>query len=185
MSTILTTPPAAEPLSLAEAKAHLRIAHNDDDAFLSTLIITVRRVIEQRYSLCLNAQGWSVFLDLWPDNDPINLPLYPVQSINDVKIYGEDDVAATLDPAHYFLDTASKPSRLTLRLGRVVQPPGRRANGIEIKLTTGFVIVPQQIKQAMLIIIADYYSNRGDGENGAIPLSALELLMPYRDVRLT
>jgi hypothetical protein len=54
-----------------------------------------------------------------------------------------------------------------------------------VKLTTGFSSVPQQVKQALLIIVADYYANRGDVENGTLPLSALELLMPYHEVRLT
>jgi uncharacterized phiE125 gp8 family phage protein len=185
MSSILTTPPTVEPISLAEAKAHLRVTHTDDDTFISTLIITARRIIEQRYGLSFMQQGWSVFLDRWPDNPMLTLPLYPVQSVTDVKIYGDDDVAATLDPAHYFLDAASRPSRLILRQGRIVPPPGRRANGIEVKLTAGFSSVPQQVKQALLIIVADYYANRGDIENGTLPLSALELLMPYREVRLT
>jgi uncharacterized phiE125 gp8 family phage protein len=184
MSIILTTPPTVEPVNLAEAKAHLRVTHADDDTFISTLIVTARRVIEQRYGLSLMQQSWSVFLDRWPSCAVLPLPLFPVQSITDVKIYGDDDVAATLDPAHYFLDAASRPSRLVLRQGRIVPPPGRRANGIEIKLTSGFAAVPQHIKQALLLIVADYYANRGDVENASLPLSAVELLATYREVRL-
>jgi uncharacterized phiE125 gp8 family phage protein len=184
MSIILTTPPTVEPVNLAEAKAHLRVTHADDDTFISTLIVTARRVIEQRYGLSLMQQSWSVFLDRWPNCAVLPLPLFPVQSITDVKIYGDDDVAATLDPAHYFLGAASRPSRLVLRQGRIVPPPGRRANGIEIKLTSGFAAVPQHIKQALLLIVADYYANRGDVENASLPLSAVELLATYREVRL-
>jgi uncharacterized phiE125 gp8 family phage protein len=184
MSIILTTPPTVEPVNLAEAKAHLRVTHADDDTFISTLIVTARRVIEQRYGLSLMQQSWSVFLDRWPSCAVLPLPLFPVQSITDVKIYGDDDIAATLDPAHYFLDAASRPSRLVLRQGRIVPPPGRRANGIEIKLTSGFAAVPQHIKQALLLIVADYYANRGDVENASLPLSAVELLATYREVRL-
>lgn len=121
----------------------------------------------------------------WPLNGIFSLPLYPVQSITDLKIYGDDDVAATLDPAHYYLDTVSRPARLTLRRGRSFPPPGRSANGLEIKLVTGFTIVPQQLKQALLISVADYYQSRGDEDNGTLPQVAVELLAPYRETRLT
>jgi uncharacterized phiE125 gp8 family phage protein len=184
MPKILNTPPVAEPVSLAEAKAHLRVMHSDEDTFISTLISTARHVIEQRYDLALMAQGWSVFADKWPMQGVFNLPLHPVSSIIDIKIYGDDDVAATLDPAHYYLESASKPARLVLRNGRVFPPPARRVNGIEIKLTAGFSSVPTVIKQALLIILADLYASRGDVDAGELPLAARELLAPYRQVRL-
>ena len=189
MSQILTTPPSVEPVSLAEAKAHLRVTHADDDTYISTLINSARSTVEQFCGLALIQQSWSVFCDEWPERGIFNLPLAPIISITDLLIYGEDDVAATLDPAHYFLDAASKPCRLVLRNGRSAPTPGRRANGIEIKLVAGFgaaaTAVPNQIKQALLIIIADWYASRGDVDAGALPLSARSLLSPYRNVRLT
>lgn len=188
MSQILTTPPTVEPVSLTEAKAHLRVTHSDDDTYISTLINSARSTVEQFCGAALLQQSWSVFCDAWPTQGIFNLPLNPIMSITDLLIYGEDDVAATLDPAHYFLDSASKPCRLILRGGRSVPTPGRRANGIEIKLIAGFgagaSAVPNQIKQALLIIIADWYASRGDVDAGDLPLSARSLLAPYRVVRL-
>jgi uncharacterized phiE125 gp8 family phage protein len=184
MPKILNTPPVTEPISLAEAKAHLRVMHTDEDTFINTLITAARNTVEQRYDLALMAQGWSVFADQWPIQGVFNLPLHPVSSIIDIKIYGDDDVAATLDPAHYFLESASKPARLVMRNGRVFPTPARRVNGIEIKLTAGFVSVPIVIKQALLIILADLYASRGDVDGGQLPLAACDLLAPYRQVRL-
>jgi uncharacterized phiE125 gp8 family phage protein len=188
MSTILTTPPSVEPLSLTEAKAHLRITHNDDDTYISTLIISARRAVEQRFDICLLQQSWSVFVDEWPNLGEFKLPFFPVMSIADVKIYGDDDVAATLDPAHYYLDAVSRAARLVLRMGRIFPPPGRRANGIEIKVVTGFgaaaASVPNTIKQALLITLADWFANRGDEQGALLPVGALELLAPYRTVRV-
>ena len=188
MSHILTTPPAVEPVTLPEAKAHLRVTHADDDIYISTLINAARSTVEHFCDLALLAQSWSVFHDAWPELGVFNLPLAPVLAITDLLIYGEDDVAAVLDPAHYVLDSAARPCRLVLRQGRNFPPLGRRVNGIEIKLTAGFGAaadsVPTPIKQALLIIIADWYASRGDVDAGVIPLSARSLLSPYRSVRL-
>jgi uncharacterized phiE125 gp8 family phage protein len=188
MSQILTTPPAVEPLSLAETKSHLRLTHADDDAYVSTLMISARRLVEAQYGICLLQQSWSIFRDQWPSDGIFTTPLFPVISVVDLKVYGDDDVAATIDPAHYYLDATSRPARIALRRGRAFPSPGRRTNGIELKLTTGFgttaAAVPQFIKQALLIIIADWFGNRGDGAGATIPISALELLAPYKNLRL-
>lgn len=189
MSHILTTPPAVEPISLAEAKTHLRVTHSDDDIYISTLIISARRLVEQTYELCLLQQNWSAFIDCWPADGIYDVPLSPVQSIVDIKIYGDDDVAATLDHAHYLLDAVSRPARVVLRQGRSFPIPGRKINGIEVKFTAGFGIaataVPEPIKQALLIIVSDWYAARGDVDAGEFPLSARSLLTTYRLVRLS
>jgi uncharacterized phiE125 gp8 family phage protein len=188
MSQILTTAPLVEPVSLAEAKAHIRVTHNDDDTYINTLISAARRLIEQRYDLALLQQNWSVYVDCWPRDGIFKLPLFPLLAIIDVNYYGDDDVAATLDHAHYYLDGATNPSRLVLRNGRSFPAPGRRVNGIELKLTAGFgataASVPTQIKQALLIILSDWYASRGDVDAGQIPISAQALLSTYKSVRL-
>ena len=188
MSHILTTPPTVEPVSLIEAKAHLRVTHADDDTYISTLIKSARCTVEQFCGAALIEQSWSLFQDYWPEQGIVQLPLSPIMSIVDILIYGEDDGAAVLDPAHYFLDSASKPARLVLRQSRSVPTPGRRANGVEVKFTAGFgaaaASVPTPIKQAVLIMIADWYAARGDVDAGALPLSARSLLSPYCSVRL-
>ena len=188
MPLILTTPPSAEPLSLADAKAQLRIYHTDDDTFISTLITTARRLIEQRYDLCLLQQNWSMFFDAWPDDGIFKVPLAPLFGVTDIKTYSDDDVAVTIDPAHYYMDLASMPARVVLRRGRVFPPPGRKINGIEVKIVTGFGAtanaVPAEIKQALLMAISDWYANRGDQANGRLPIGAVQLLKSYRNVRL-
>ena len=185
MPSILTTPPLAEPLALAEAKAHLRVTAPDEDAMISALIIAARRQVEQMAGIQLVTQGWSVFLDRWPEEQAIALPQWPLISVNDLKVYGEDNIAAVIDPAHYFGDTVTRPARLVRRGSRSWASPGRIANGIEILVTAGFgaaAAVPQDLKTAMLRLIAHWFEHRGDGETP--PLDVAALVQPYRDIRL-
>jgi uncharacterized phiE125 gp8 family phage protein len=188
MTLILNTQPMAEPVSLAEAKAHLRISHTDDDVYVSTLIIAARRQIESRTGLRCIQQGWSVFHDQWPEDRTIRIPLEPLLSIDDIRIYGDDDTFAVLDPAHYFIDKSALPARVILRGSRERPCPGRVANGIEVRLTAGFgpdgTLVPKELKQAILLTIADWFANRGDERSPALPLNVMALIAPYRSMRI-
>lgn len=188
MSSILVTPPAIEPVSLAEAKAHLRVAHAEEDQLISRLINSARRIVEARSGLLLIEQVWTSFLDDWPDSCVIELPLAPISSIASVAAYGEDGIAAAVDPAHYYADTASRPPRLLLRGSRVWARPGRIANGIAITVTAGFgpaaADVPQPLRQAILILIAHWFEHRGTDNPPPLPLTLDALIRPWREVRL-
>ena len=188
MPLILTAPPVAEPITLAEAKAHLRVPHVDDDAYISTLIIAARRLVEQRSGLRLITQSWSLFIDCWPNYPGLSLGLSPVSSLDDIITYGDTDTPSVYDAAHYYLDAASKPCRAVLRAGRLPPRGSRPINGIEIRFKSGFgptgASVPQDLRQAVLLTIAHWFQNRGDGEAGPPPLSAMEIIDSYRSLRL-
>lgn len=187
MSLFLTTPPAVEPLSLAEAKAHLRVPHADEDTFISTLIVSARRRVERQTGLRLITQNWSQFLNCWPLDGLVELDLNPVSAVTDVLVYGDMDTPSTIDPAHYFLDATSNPPRLVFRQGRSPSPPGRRAQGIEIRMIAGFgnaAAVPQELKHAMLLMVADAFAHRGDDGQRSLTPAVLELMNPYRVLRL-
>jgi uncharacterized phiE125 gp8 family phage protein len=188
MPAILVTPPAGEPVTLAEAKAHLRITHNDEDALLGALVTAARRVTEARTGLRLMAQAWSVFRDGWPVEGAIEIPLAPVLSLDELAVFGEDDQKAVIDPSHYTVDFASRPARLVPRGGRQWPRPGRRLNGIGIRLTAGFGTsaqsVPQPLRQAILMLVAHYYAQRGEEAPPGLPQSVGALLDPFREVRL-
>jgi uncharacterized phiE125 gp8 family phage protein len=187
MGLFLTSPPVVEPVSLAEAKAHLRVTHVDDDSLISTLIVSARRRVEVRTGLRLITQGWSQFLDCWPIGGLVELEVNPVSSLSDVIIYGDTDTASNIDPAHYFLDATSNPPRVVFRQGRTPSPPGRRAKGIEIRFIAGFGLaaaVPVDLKQAVLLLVADSYAHRGDESARVMPPHVLELINAYRVMRL-
>ena len=188
MPLILTSPPTAEPVTLADAKAHLRLSITDDDAYIAALITAARRTLESRYGLATMRQSWALFADAWPDDGVFSIPLWPLISVESLTSFADDDTPSTIDPAHYYLDAASRPARLALRQGRVFAPPGRKINGLKLAFTAGFgndaSFVPQEVKQALLSTIADWYQNRGDDAGGTLPATALEALSGYRNARL-
>ena len=192
MPLILTFGPAVEPVTLAEAKAHLRVDTGAEDTLVSSLIVTSRLHVEAAVGLALITQSWSWFRDAWPPGPALDLPLRPVQGIAAVRLYDENAVATNLDPATYFLDGAGSPPRL-VRHGALAWPrPGRIANGIEVAFTAGYgpaaADVPAPIRQVVLLLVAHWYEHRSPLEAGAhaepVPDMVSELLAPYRTVRL-
>ena len=55
MALVMTAAPSVEPISLAEAKAHLRIDASDEDSLLTSLITAGRIFVERTLSLALVA----------------------------------------------------------------------------------------------------------------------------------
>jgi uncharacterized phiE125 gp8 family phage protein len=188
MPSILVAPPMVEPVSLAEAKAHLRVTHSEEDAVIGALIASARRVAEARTGLCFITQEWMVFRDGWPGDGVIDIALAPVLSVEELALFGEDDQKAVIEPSHYVVDSVSRPARLMLRGSRLWQRPGRMVNGIGIRVRAGYgaapASVPAALRQALLMLVAHYYGQRGDEVQPALPVSLDALLSVFREVRL-
>lgn len=73
MPAQLITPPAAEPVTLAEARAHLRLEVADDDAYLLSLITMARQYVEEVCWRGLVKQTWELVLDSFQGEDTLEL----------------------------------------------------------------------------------------------------------------
>lgn len=191
MSLVLTSGPALEPVTVSEAKAHLRLDGTAEDQLIASLILTSRLHVEAALGLALITQSWKLTLDRWPAGPAVTLPLRPVQTITAVRVLAADNTATTLAADDYVLDGARLPPRI-VRAAALWPEPGKAASGIEIEFTAGFgaaaADVPQPVRQALLLLVAHWYEHREATEPGAtsaaVPPSVSELLMPYRTPRL-
>jgi uncharacterized phiE125 gp8 family phage protein len=80
MASILLTPPLVEPLSLAEAKAFLRLETAEDDPLIAAFISAARLHVETQTGLALVTQSWRMVLDCWPANGRIAARPAPLQA---------------------------------------------------------------------------------------------------------
>ncbi len=183
MSLILLTPPASEPVGLAEAKAHLKLDTSDDDALVTSLITAARARSEWHSGRALVTQNWRLCLDDWPTDGIAEIPLPPLVSVQEVAVTNADGIRHTLDPAVYRVDTASAPGRVIFN----DRPLSLRCrDGLEIAFTAGYGdagAVPVPIKEAILEIVADLYAHRGDDDD-PVGLTGQTLLAPYRIFKL-
>ncbi len=106
MPSILLTAPAAEPLSLAAAKAYLRVAHDDDDDVITALIAAARIHVEATTRRALITQTWRLSRDAWPRDGRIAVLPAPLRALLAARVYDSDGVAQTIDLQSFVLDIA-------------------------------------------------------------------------------
>lgn len=166
----LVTAPTVEPLTLSEVKAQVRVTVADDDALLTSLIPVARERVEDVTSRQLLEATWDRFLDTWPCDGVIELPHPPLQSVEYIKYYDSAGTLQTWTSSEYVVSAPSGPraGRGTIRLAYnasfpTIQP---RPDAIQIRYVAGYgddaADVPAPLRQAMKLLIGDWYENRED-----------------------
>lgn len=188
----LVTPPTGEPLSLAEAKEHLRIIDDStQDTLIAALITTAREYCEQ---LCgpLITQTWRVYFGEWPE-DGFALP-GKAQSVASLK-YTSAGVQVTVDASTYRVDTVSMPGRVALDYGRSWPSAALSPlNPIEITAVLGYgdtgAAVPAPIRHALLLLVSHWFEHpegvivatKGTVDSRPLAMGVESLLANYRIV---
>ncbi|MBN2024078.1 MAG: phage head-tail connector protein [Pirellulales bacterium] len=184
MSLNQTTPPAAEPITLAEVKAHLRIDHADEDALLGSYIKAARTWGELRLRRQLITAGWTLGLDAFPPDGVIRLPRPPLQSVQSIIHLDAEGDEQTLDPALYRIDAAGEPGRIVREYGATWPATWPVPEAVTIAYTAGFgdapADVPEDYRLGLLYLVGHYYKLREPVITGTIvtdvPLTVQSLL---------
>jgi uncharacterized phiE125 gp8 family phage protein len=165
MGLRLITAPVSEPVSLAEAKAHLRIDQSVtvDDTEIQAMITAARTYIESVCWRALMTQTWEIVLDnfpcSWPSPLPgcgsdhawlcssaqsaypkkseIPLPLGTIQSITSVKYDDANGTEQTFASSNYVFDE-TVPPRLVLKTNSSWPTTSGEANCIRIRFVAGY-----------------------------------------------
>lgn len=189
MSAILSAAPAAEPLTLAEAKNFLRVEHGDDDALIGALITAARTHVEALTRCGLLLQTWRIVRDAWPTEGRIKARIGPLRAVTAARVFDAAGHASDVDVGRFVLDAAT---------GVIASPvwslpmPGRDIAGVELDVEIGFGAsasdVPEPLRQAIRLLVAHFYDNRGVVAHGGgaamLPAGVHALLAPYRVLSL-
>lgn len=188
MNKVLTvsTAPVTEPVTLAEAKLHLRVDSNDEDAMVTSLIAAARDMAETYSRRSLVTRTYDFVMDEWWDNGVLWLPMPPVQSVTSVTYVDKDGVTHTLPNTSYYLDTAM--GRLCMVYDASFPSTTLRPTAaITVRYVAGYGAanaVPDAYKAAIKLIVGHWYSNRETVVTGTItaqlPMAAESLLLMNR-----
>jgi uncharacterized phiE125 gp8 family phage protein len=199
LTLVRTSDPSKEPLTLIEAKSHLRVDTSDNDVLISDLIKTAREHVEETTGRALITQTWELSLDDFPwstwfespwepwirhGEKPILLPRSPLQSVSSISYVDTDGATQTLAASKYRVDTKSEPARITEAEGEIWPSTDRVTNSVTVTYVAGYgdnaTDIPAPIRQAMKLMLEIDYDRPDPSYTGVIRSRMDALLAPYR-----
>ena len=173
----LVTPPAGEPVTLLEAKQHLRVDVDDDDALIGSLIAAARQAAETITGRQLMTARWKLVLDAFPGatfthagtGATFSLPAHavllakcPVQSVLSIEYLDMNGTPQTMPATDYVLDAACEPARLTPAFGKTWPPTLPQIEAITVTFDAGYGLasaVPDLRADLRSGVIASTFAN--------------------------
>jgi len=184
----LITPPAVEPVSLAEAKQHARIEYPDDDDLVANLITAARLVCEKELRRAFISQTWETYLDHWPwpEQYPgamyygssyipqtMSYPYTPLAmiqidnpnlvSVASISYVDTSGATQTLDPSAYLVQ-AGAPGRIHPAYGQTWPSVRCIPGAITVNYLAGYgpaaTDVPECVRTAIKMMVAELYEQR-------------------------
>ena len=174
----LVTPPAGEPISLAEAKQHLRVDGGDDDLLIGSLITAARQAAETITGRQLMTARWKLVLDAFPgpllmhagSGSSFSLPAHaillakcPVQSVVSVEYLDMNGTTQVLPASDYVLDAACEPARLSPVFGKTWPPTLPQIGAVTVTFDAGYGSaseVPEGLKSWIKLRVGSLYGHR-------------------------
>ena len=193
MMLIEETAPATEALPVAALREHLRLGTGfeiaedaAEDMALAGFLRAAIATIEARTGKVLLTRRFRMQLDDWRDRLGQTLPLAPVIAVEKIEI---DDGLGTVTevPAENWRLLPHGQRPMILPAG-VILPHVPRRGMVSVTFTAGFgdtwAAVPADLAQAVLMLAARYYEDRGrDDTRGAMPFGVSALIERWRQVR--
>lgn len=180
---LITTLPQSEPVSISEAKEHLRVTDSNEDTLITSLIKVAREYCEsyenRAYVIQTVTANYSSF------GEKMFLPVNPVYnagdsaSITSISYIDTSGNTQFLDSSYYELDSYSCPAYVYPAYGMSYPSVRSVPNAVTVEYDAGYVTVPERIKHAIKLILSHLYEHREENSEQVlteIPFSAKCLL---------
>ena len=157
------TAASEDPITLTDAKAHLRVEHSDDDLLIASLIATARDAAEARTGRALVSRGLRHTLDTWPADGIIELPRPPLVSVQEISYLDTDGVRQVVASSDYLVTSDTLVGDVRPAYGKSWPSARCEPGSIRVDYTAGYGIaaaVPQPIKAWMLLAIGTWFGQR-------------------------
>lgn len=173
------TLPRAEPISLEEAKDHVRQSHSADDTYIGVLIGAARARVEKITGRALVLQTWDYALDGFPHDERLELPRPPVRAVSSVTYHDDDLSTSTVfSSSKYQVDMLKTPAAVVLKYGESWPSDVlRQSSGVVVRFRAGYEVPFTVATDTDIVTATDHWFSDGDrarlrvsgGESGALP----------------
>jgi uncharacterized phiE125 gp8 family phage protein len=185
----LTSPPAVEPLTLSEAKAHLRVSGSDDDTTVASYLSAARIRFERETGRQLITADFTFRLDRFPHGlESIKLPRPPLQEVEEIHyIDPAGDEQTLVAGTDYIVDTDREPGEIRLAYNKTWPSTRLQPNAVEIDFVAGYgddtTDVDELIRGAIRLMLGQFFEYREDLISGVsvsqIPRGAAAIIAGY------
>ena len=176
-------PVAPLPVDLEEAKAFLRVEHDDEDVVITSLVTVATAALTSRLGRCLVAQAWRFRVER--PSAVISLPLPPVLAITRVAYLDALDAEVAAAAGNYRVTGVGD-----LEGARIARAGASSwwGSATVVDFTAGLAAdpgsVPQPLKTAILMHVAHLFAVREsvafDRPGHEVPHGYEDLIQPYR-----
>lgn len=181
---VLVTPPAELPVTLEEAKLHLRVDGDEEDSLIESLIAAAVSHIDGWTGILGRAvaeQTWRQDFDSF--GCTMRLALGPVSEIVSITYRNEAGQVATVADSNYALVTDGVGPRVYW--DKSFSAPGSlyEQGAVSVTYKAGYAEVPAAIKVAILLMVSGWYENResvSERDLKVVPFAVESLLAPFR-----
>lgn len=194
MTLSLATAPTAQPLTLTETKAHLRVDTTDEDALIDRLIAVAVADIDGAdgwLNRAIMTQTWDLWLDGFPSagKRQIGVPLPTLQSVTSIIYIDIEGVTQTLATSVYdvFGVGGTQPARIAEAHGQSWPSTRRQSDAVTVRFVAGYgdatTDVPEDIRHALLLMVGHLYEHReavAERAMHGVPMAAGALLGKHR-----
>ena len=182
-----------QPVSLIEAKAHLRILHASEDDLIERMVKAATSHVEAITGRALVRRTMVLKVDRFPagPRDGLALKSSPVSSITSVGYVDNDGEVQTLSGGDYEIINMFSGSSVHLKPGKSWPPtqPGRKRS-VTVTYIAGMADSASELdddvedlKNAILMLVEHFYYHRSavaEGSLTVVPMAVEALLSPHK-----
>lgn len=186
------TPPSFEPITLTDAKQHLRYDYDNENALIETLIKAAREWVESYTGRALVEQTLEYAIDSYPDE--LRLPRPPIIEVESFKYTTADGTLTAIVADQYTLDVSAALQPRIVPAYNVSWPATRsQPSSLRIRYKAGYAregsptdhdTIPASLRAAIKLLVGHWFKNRESVVIGAtaneVPIAAQALCDPYR-----
>jgi len=164
----LTDGPDSEPLTLDDAKDHLRVVGDDDDDTIAAYLSAARVRFERETGRQLITASYTFRLDRFPKGQaPIRIPKPPLQEVEEIRYIDANGVEQTLDEDDDYVVVADRePGEIRLAFGTTWPPTRSQPNAVEIDFVAGYgddtTDIDELIRGAIRLMLGQFFEVRED-----------------------
>lgn len=183
LSTV--TASSGSPVTKEEFKLHHRISGNDEDQYIDSLLRRAMAYCEAQTEKTFLPTVLRLTMDRFPltDQQYIYMPRPPLVSVSTASyVEPSSGTSTALASSDYTVDTYSLPGRIEPVYNTAWPATREQVNAVTIQYTAGYgatnaaaiPLVPERIKQAILMLASHWYENRES--EGDVPMGITHLL---------